>query len=125
MQRMIRELGEEVETHQQTTLSLKDEHAAELQKVRDEHAAELTKTEEEHAAELKKTKECDEIVKGVREKEIARLELEVECLGNENKALKKKMGDAKEWGVGRIESMGYALEDMMFELEKRMADDKN
>lgn len=69
----------------------------------------------EHAGELKNTEErCDEIVKGVRKKEIVTLELEAECLGNENEAFKnedeafkneneafkKKMGDAKERGVG-------------------------
>ena len=30
-----------------------------------------------------------------------------------------------EWEVESIESMGYALEDMMFEVEKRVGDDKN
>ena len=122
MQRMIRELGEEVETHQQTILSLKDEHAKALKKVKEEHAAELKKTKDK----------CDEIIKSVRKKELATLELEVECLENENVELKKgtaemkkKIRDGREWGVEKIESMGYALEEMMFELEKRMGDDKN
>ena len=79
-------------------------------------------TKEEHAVELK----------NVREKELATLKLEVECLENENvewknenEALKKKIHDDREWGVEKIEGMGYALEEMMFELENRMGDDKD
>lgn len=121
MKRMIRELGEEVEIHQQTILSLKDGHAKELQKVRDEHAGKLKETEDR----------CGEAIKSVREKELATLVLEVENLENENVELKneiaemkKKIRDGREWGVEKIESMGYALEAMMFELENRMGDGK-